>query len=79
MSDHDGTSDTPVEDLDYEQAFQELESIVAALEAEENPLEMALTLFERGQALARRCADLLDQAELRVGKLEGDEIVDLDL
>jgi len=60
---------TPVDELTYEQAFQELEQVVNALEGDRQTLEQSLALFERGQALARRCADLLDQAELRVRKL----------
>jgi exodeoxyribonuclease VII small subunit len=71
-------NNTPIEELTYEQAFEELESIVTALEAEENPLEKALLLFERGQLLARHCACLLDEAELKVQRLAGEEIVDFD-
>jgi exodeoxyribonuclease VII small subunit len=70
---------TPVEDITYEQALLELESVVDSLENEELPLEQALILFERGQALAQRCATLLDQAELRVQQITGDQIVDFKL
>lgn len=56
----------PVDELNYEEAFAELESIVAALENSQQALEESLALFERGQLLAKRCADLLDSAELRV-------------
>ncbi len=56
----------PVEELSYEEAFAELESIVAALENSQQALEESLALFERGQLLARRCGELLDSAELRV-------------
>lgn len=56
----------PVEELSYEEAFAELESIVAALESNQQALEESLALFERGQLLAKRCAGLLDSAELRV-------------
>lgn len=55
-----------VDELNYEEAFAELESIVAALENSQQALEESLALFERGQLLAKRCADLLDGAELRV-------------
>ncbi len=55
-----------VQSLSYEQAFAELEEIVYGLETNEKPLEEAIALFERGQALAKHCAALLDQAELRV-------------
>jgi exodeoxyribonuclease VII small subunit len=60
----------------YEQALGELERIVAALESEERPLEEALALYERGQALARYCAGLLDKAELKVQQLSGEDLED---
>lgn len=68
----------PVETLTYEQAFAELRAIVANLESDEHALEEALALFERGQALARRCADLLDQADLKIKQLSGEELVDFE-
>jgi exodeoxyribonuclease VII small subunit len=48
------------------------------LESDEHPLEEALSLFERGQALANHCADLLDKAELKVQVLTGEELVDFE-
>jgi exodeoxyribonuclease VII small subunit len=66
----------PIEEMTYEQAFQELEAVVNALETEKQPLDQTMQLFERGQILARRCMDLLDKAELRVRQLTGDELVD---
>ena len=68
----------PVDELPYEQALMELETIVAALESGEHSLEDAISLFERGQALANHCVDLLDKAELRIQQLSGDELVDFD-
>jgi exodeoxyribonuclease VII small subunit len=68
--------DSPVEQLTYEQAYNQLEEIVAVLEADEHSLDLALNLYERGQALARYCAGLLDQAELRVQQLSAEELVD---
>ena len=65
----------PVEKLSYEEALAELEAIVRALESDEHTLEQALALFERGQALLKHCAALLDQAELQVQQLLGDELV----
>ena len=64
----------PVEDLTYEQALYELESIVAALESGDHALESALAFYERGQALARYCARMLEQAELKIQSLSGDEL-----
>jgi exodeoxyribonuclease VII small subunit len=68
-----------LDQLTYEQALAELEEIVATLEAEERPLDTALALFERGQALARYCAGLLDQAELKVKQISGEDLTDFDL
>ncbi len=59
----------PPEELSYEEAFQELEALVARLESGELPLEEALGLFERGQALAARCNQLLEEAELKLKQL----------
>ena len=60
---------SPVNELSYEQAFLELETIVSSLETSQPSLEEAMSLFERGQSLAQRCAELLDQAELKVRQL----------
>jgi exodeoxyribonuclease VII small subunit len=68
-----------LEELSYEQALAELESIVAALETNDHSLDKALALFERGQELARYCAGLLDQAELKVQQLSGTELVDFEI
>jgi exodeoxyribonuclease VII small subunit len=61
------------DDLPYEQAFHELEGLVTKLESGDLPLEEALKLFERGQALAARCSLLLEKAELRLRQLAPDE------
>jgi exodeoxyribonuclease VII small subunit len=58
--------------MDFETAFRSLEENVALLENEELPLEKALEVYERGQLLARRCADLLEAAELKVRQLSED-------
>jgi exodeoxyribonuclease VII small subunit len=68
--------------MTYEQAFKELEEIVGRLEEGELPLEEALTLFERGQALAGRCTELLEGAELKLRQLvpeEGEDYAETDL
>jgi exodeoxyribonuclease VII small subunit len=64
--------DAKIEDLNYEQAFAELQKIVAELEEEMHDLDKAVGLFERGQALAQHCAELLDKAELKVQALTED-------
>lgn len=62
-------TDKVLSELTYEQAFIELESIVEAMESQQQPLDEAMRLFERGQALAQHCTSLLDNAELRIKEL----------
>ena len=52
--------------LSYERAREELVSVVQHLEAGQVPLEEALTLWERGEALAARCQAWLDDARARL-------------
>jgi exodeoxyribonuclease VII small subunit len=70
-------STVSVDELDYEQAFTELEAIVSGLENEQPSLQDAMALFERGLALSQRCTFLLDKAELRVRQLTNLGIEDL--
>jgi exodeoxyribonuclease VII small subunit len=58
-----------VEKMAYEEAFVELETIVATLESTQCSLEEAIRLYERGQKLSKRCAELLNQAEIKINKL----------
>lgn len=55
--------------LSFEQAYHELERVVARMEEGAASLEEALILYERGVALSQHCTSLLDRAELRVVKL----------
>lgn len=64
----------PVAELTYEAAFAELEGTLSVLETEQRPLEEAMALFERGQALVKRCAELLDKAEIKVRQLSGEDL-----
>jgi exodeoxyribonuclease VII small subunit len=68
-------TEKPIEELSYEEALAELESIVSTLEEEQSQLEEAIKLFERGQALAARCGVLLEAAELKVKQVAGDAVL----
>jgi exodeoxyribonuclease VII small subunit len=72
------SSRKPVDELSYEAAFAELQTIVEALEGEQRPLDEATSLYERGQSLVKRCTQLLDQAELKVRQLSGSDLMDFD-
>jgi exodeoxyribonuclease VII small subunit len=63
-----------IDKLTYEEAFAELEKIVAALESGDQTLEEALSLFEHGQRLSKHCTELLARAELRVQELSGEKL-----
>lgn len=58
-----------IQDMTFEEAFSELEEVVNRLEVGGLPLEDSLALFERGQALAAHCSELLDEAELKVKQI----------
>jgi exodeoxyribonuclease VII small subunit len=66
---NNNTSEVDVSQLSFERAIEELESIVRRLEDGKVPLEESVAIYERGEALKRRCEDLLRQAEARVQKI----------
>jgi exodeoxyribonuclease VII small subunit len=57
---------TDREALSYEQARDELASVVKRLEAGGLTLEQSLDLWERGEKLAAVCAEWLDGARARL-------------
>ncbi len=75
-----------VKRLSFEKAIEELESIVKRVEEGKVPLEESVAIYERGEALKKRCEELLRQAEARVekitldasGKPTGSEPLDVD-
>jgi exodeoxyribonuclease VII small subunit len=61
-----------VEAMGYEQARDELAEVVRALEAGGLGLDESVALWERGEALARRCEEQLAGARERVQKVLGE-------
>jgi len=55
-----------VAQLSYEQARDQLVEIVTALETGGTTLEVSITLWERGEALAKRCEEWLEGAKARL-------------
>ena len=55
-----------VAQLSYEQARDQLVEIVTALETGGTTLEESITLWERGEALAKRCEEWLEGAKARL-------------
>ena len=58
-----------MEALTFEEAFEQLETAVEALQDGQMPLERALNYYEEGMKLAQHCNELLEKAELRVQQL----------
>jgi len=61
-----------IDELSFETAFEELETIITRLESGDLPLDESVELYERGRKLSERCQMLLDKAELRVNQLSED-------
>jgi len=66
------------EPLDFETAFGSLQEAIGQLERGGLSLDASINTFERGMALANRCAEMLDAAELRVTRVLESSTVDLD-
>jgi exodeoxyribonuclease VII small subunit len=60
---------SPVGEMNFETALQELETIVARLEQGQVDLEDSIALYERGQALKAHCEAKLKAAEGRLEKI----------
>jgi exodeoxyribonuclease VII small subunit len=60
------SSTSGVDELSYEQARDELVRVVTELEQGSSTLEESLALWERGEALARRCEHWLIGAKARL-------------
>jgi exodeoxyribonuclease VII small subunit len=73
-----GTRDGSSDGLDFEAAFGSLQDAIGQLERGGLTLEAAIVTFERGMALANRCGEILEAAELRVTRVLDDGPSDLD-
>ena len=67
--DGEPTIPADVAGMSFEVALKELESIVTKLERGDVPLEESIAIYERGEALKKRCEALLGQAEERVERI----------
>lgn len=62
-----------IEALSYEEAFGQLEGVVAQLESGDLSLEQSVALYELGQRLSAHCQYLLEKAELKIRQVEEDD------
>lgn len=59
--------------LTFEQALEELETIIGRLEEGDIPLEEALEIYQKGMALSKICHDKLKFAEEKLTKVLTEE------
>jgi exodeoxyribonuclease VII small subunit len=55
--------------MSFEEALEELRSIVERLERGEEKLEASIENYQRGAALKKHCEDKLKQAQARIEKI----------
>jgi exodeoxyribonuclease VII small subunit len=67
-------SDTSQEAVPFEQALEQLEQIVRALEEGDTGLEQSLAHYEQGVGLLKQCYAHLRQAEQRIQTLTGETV-----
>lgn len=72
------TPDHDVASLSYEQARDELVTVVSELEQGSSTLEQSLALWERGEALAGRCEEWLIGAKERLDAARRSATSDVD-
>ncbi len=70
-------SSSGVQGLTFEQALEELESLVARMEDGKLPLEESLAAYQRGAELIRFCEGKLGDAQARIAVLDGETLRDL--
>jgi exodeoxyribonuclease VII small subunit len=59
----------PIESMSFEEALNELQNLVKALEKGEAKLEEAIKSYERGAALKQHCERKLREAQAKVDKI----------
>lgn len=67
------TDKTPIENMSFEDAMAELETIVRSLETGNTKLDDSIAAYERGVALRKHCETRLENARLKIEKITLDE------
>ncbi len=62
-------NETKIAGMSFEDALNELESIVGRLERGDAPLEESITIYQRGAALKAHCEGKLKDAQMKVEKI----------
>jgi exodeoxyribonuclease VII small subunit len=59
-----------IAELGFEAAYAALQETIARLESGDPSLEESVALYALGQQLSQHCQRLLDQAELRITRID---------
>lgn len=59
-----------IKNLSFEEALQELETIIRKMENGEVKLSDSVSLYERGIALKNHCEEVLKSAKLKIEKIQ---------
>lgn len=59
-----------IKNLSFEEALQELETIIKKMENGEVKLSDSVSLYERGIALKNHCEEVLKSAKLKIEKIQ---------
>ena len=75
--------DNQTDELPFEEGLKKLEGIVEEMEGDDLPLEKLLERYEEGTRLAKGCQAKLEDAKLKIKKLQPnaddeDELIDND-
>ncbi len=62
-------TETPIEEMSFEDAMRELERVVDQLERGDVALEKSIELYDRGAKLKARCEAKLKEAEEKVAAI----------
>ncbi len=62
-------TDTPVDEMSFEAAMEELDRVVSQLERGDVPLDASIALYERGAVLKARCEAKLKEAEEKIAQI----------
>ena len=65
----DGSTTSDIATLSFEDALEELKSIVERLERGEGKLDEAIEAYDRGAALKRHCEQKLREAKEKIEKI----------
>jgi len=58
-----------IDDLSFEEALQQLDETVDALESGSLTLAQSMAMYERGMKLARVCNEMLTSAEMKITRI----------